>query len=932
MLLASCSGVTSTPDIQKPDDKVPPKTQVANAEFTIVVADDGTVTTQTSKGDDFTGSQVTPDDSERQLLSGIEVVLEDLKVTHDNQQVNVQGTFANNMEGYVIHGLSLVVEATNTAGAVAKNEFKFSDYTVDTVGEKSFLAFEEGFAADLKLDLVGKLATVTVQAFADTANHYIVDTEYTGPTRGQLATQQFNWNFAKKARTAAELADYIRNAGHNDVVSFTDETQSLEITQTIEVSTKLLVSGGSNVGTGQARMVELIASDSFVGSIFHVTQKGELNLANVVIMNAKTSAILNDGKLYIQTVQFLYNRSHSASQGGAIQNNGELIIFGQPNDRNSVVFEENQAGSGGAIYNSPDGKISIGGGTKFWNNVGTGTGGAITNWGEIRPGNLQSTQVSFADNQSSTGGALHNMASGTAEFENVKFKGNKVTTDGGAIYNFGQLEIRNSIFDHNQVTGGLYPEGGAIYNRYNMDISGSQFTRNVAARGAAISTCGPSVVIRSSIMMYNSFPDDHRSRFGLGIYVRGSCGTLNPAEELSTQQNSDLLELHSVTIWNNNGVEAQNGSGIYISYNANVSVHNSIIAMNKGGKAFMSDVDGDPNGLGTATFTSTNSFYSYLDTRKFPLGSGDIASENPLSPLDPLITVNDAGWPVPAGNSLAVNAGDCDNTLTTDIRGEARESGSGCDMGAVELTAAEIETGSGLDILGVGPKDAFDTQFIAELTPGKPRLEVYGSVDTVDLKTLRYSLNYADFESINLSRIKSDGSFTILELWTAGAERVALRTVANGLNNIKIEAEYNNGSIKTVRQDFIVLTKCDRGGLLGTNCVAYANGPTPVITIEEKPDFLYYERSTLDLNNFTIKVSVRCSCPNDFEEFSYRINNNPAISIPRERLVDALDDEGKYHIFTIDVSNLPKGENGIVIGVRAFDVDVYTTVLHLNIQ
>jgi len=121
----------------------------------------------------------------------------------------------------------------------------------------------------------------------------------------------------------------------------------------------------------------------------------------------------------------------------------------------------------------------------------TGTGTLILNYSKFKDNRAQS---SFADN-SYCGGAISNYE-GTAYFKDCEFTANRADS-GGAIFNTGNLTIKNSIFTENTANSGLEDtafDGGAISNYGNSSIYDSSFTDNYADFGGAISNWANSTV------------------------------------------------------------------------------------------------------------------------------------------------------------------------------------------------------------------------------------------------------------------------------------------------------------------------------------------------------------------------------------------------------------------------------------------------------
>ena len=100
-------------------------------------------------------------------------------------------------------------------------------------------------------------------------------------------------------------------------------------------------------------------------------------------------------------------------------------------------------------------------------------GGAILNYGS-----LEVNQSKFVDNKAHFGGAIES-ESGTVDIAGSDFSGNSAKIRGGAIYQEAggeRLTIDNSDFDDNSSQG----DGGAILNKSVASVSGSEFKKNSA--------------------------------------------------------------------------------------------------------------------------------------------------------------------------------------------------------------------------------------------------------------------------------------------------------------------------------------------------------------------------------------------------------------------------------------------------------------------
>ena len=143
-------------------------------------------------------------------------------------------------------------------------------------------------------------------------------------------------------------------------------------------------------------------------------------------------------------------------------------------------LEEKHENGGGAIYIEKDASLNIFN-CKFLNNKSTSDGGALFNKGNIN--NLE--RCSFENNYSVSGGAIANFNSMTI-FRTI-FKKNE-SVNGGGIYNYhdASLTLLNSKIRENTSELGA----GGIYNYGTLNIEESNFRKNNSDLGGAILNYG----------------------------------------------------------------------------------------------------------------------------------------------------------------------------------------------------------------------------------------------------------------------------------------------------------------------------------------------------------------------------------------------------------------------------------------------------------
>lgn len=157
-------------------------------------------------------------------------------------------------------------------------------------------------------------------------------------------------------------------------------------------------------------------------------------------------------QLKVENTNFVGN---NAKDGGAISNVSDYGVSVK-----SSRFENNSAKYGGAISDWVSGSEMSVANSAFIANKGA-LGGAIAVW-ETAANKILISGSEFERNESQMGGAIFNRGDGMV-VENSSFKGNTVSSAGGAIYSEGDLTVRAdggvSVFSGNVAAG----ESNAVY-------------------------------------------------------------------------------------------------------------------------------------------------------------------------------------------------------------------------------------------------------------------------------------------------------------------------------------------------------------------------------------------------------------------------------------------------------------------------------------
>jgi parallel beta-helix repeat protein len=132
----------------------------------------------------------------------------------------------------------------------------------------------------------------------------------------------------------------------------------------------------------------------------------------------------------------------------------------------------------------------------------------------------------------------------TVTIYNITFK-NGDTSNGGAIYNSGNLTVSGSTF-----TGTHATNGGAIYNRGNLTVFSSTFTNNTATNGGAIYNYGGNASINFNRIVGNSANGIYNVNNGTINATNNWWGTNTPIYSTSSLPYADILNQNGTVNYN----------------------------------------------------------------------------------------------------------------------------------------------------------------------------------------------------------------------------------------------------------------------------------------------------------------------------------------------------------------------------------------------
>ena len=477
-------------------------------------------------------------------------------IEHAKSSINIKGKYGNLMSfALVVLGLVIIFSYSMGNVAAAGNTSGDNVY-VDTHGNDSWdgLSATHSGLTGPKLTLQNATGTVNNDGTVNIANGY-----YRG-TKNNNITITKNMNIKGQSRTGTIVSGSGTNwifyipTGINVTISNLSLVNGTKGTVGL---TDNDVSGGAINNNGFLNVYNSTFSGNTVigyenscgGAISNI---GNLNVTNCSFTNNTVigvegstggGAIFNTGNMTITYSNFTKNTVRSLESknpiplqptyGGAILNSGGTVTITHSNfednnlpyfgDRGGAIFnygfmsildssfEGNNACIGGAIDNDY-GTLTVNG-SSFTNNIAfsEGNGGAISNYGRLNI--IKST---FTGNQAGDG-TIYNNNILNITYCNFTNNVGVGTSSGGAIESFkGSSTVSNSTFTNNSANeGGAIHNGGDYHNVANLNIYNDIFTGNKGHYGGAIENLGTLTVEKST------FTNNIVTRIGGAIYNSG---------------------------------------------------------------------------------------------------------------------------------------------------------------------------------------------------------------------------------------------------------------------------------------------------------------------------------------------------------------------------------------------------------------------------
>ena len=376
----------------------------------------------------------------------------------------------------------------------------------------------------------------------------------------------------------------------------------------------IVFTGQKSIGAGESVVVNgagLITIDGNLSTRLFNLSDGSLDLLNLRIVNGR-SGILAGGAIYnsrgtLAVIGSSFDNNRSNNNGGAIfairgsltvisstftGNRGKVFGGAIANDEGPLTisgstFEANLARNGGAFF-TEQGNVNIFGNTFTTNTANGGDGGAVIVGNQ---GTVTISNNDFIQNASTRkGGAVRTNSDVPVLISGNSFVGN-TAPDGGAISNFRNVSINESVFEGNSASD----DGGAVHtNGGTVAIEGSRFDDNSADNsGGGIYNDGESVVVEASSFNGNEGGSGGGAianggggevRVDASSFTGNSTGGSSPGGAIFNLTNGDLIVSNSQFIDNESGDGgAIDGSSAMTTVQSSRFIDNSAISGGDGG-------------------------------------------------------------------------------------------------------------------------------------------------------------------------------------------------------------------------------------------------------------------------------------------------------------------------------------------------------------
>ncbi|MDO5860302.1 hypothetical protein [Methanobrevibacter sp.] len=224
--------------------------------------------------------------------------------------------------------------------------------------------------------------------------------------------------------------------------------------------------------------------------------------------------------IYEGNFKDLNNLISAAPEGSTINLEADYIGSGEIRISKNLTIN----GNNHKIDASSNSRIFTINSTVTLNNIRFCNGKSSSNGGAIySSGNLNLNNCVFENNEAISGGAVYAYpTSRSNSFESCTFKNNRASERGGAIYLEGSALATKQETTLDKVTfeGNVADNGGAVCSEHILNVADCDFNRNSASNGGAIYTLNGRISILSSMYFINGVPtggDTAYARYSLNI-------------------------------------------------------------------------------------------------------------------------------------------------------------------------------------------------------------------------------------------------------------------------------------------------------------------------------------------------------------------------------------------------------------------------------
>ncbi len=299
------------------------------------------------------------------------------------------------------------------------------------------------------------------------------------------------------------------------------------------------------------------------------------------------------GKLTLNNTTFTENTSLAIEAEGSVGNGGAISIAGADVEITGAAFENNEAGTGGAL-NARSGSV-------------------IT----VKDSAFKANTASFGSGDNNQGGGAVKSSGSTLTFDNTVFDGNTSDYYAGTILaSSTTLTLENG----SEVKNSLGTTGGALFIKSGTTatLNSADLSNNTANNSGIIYNNGATLHLTNVTATNNtaSFGGIVSTTNGAKVNISGGTYSENTAQlgGVAYLQEATTLDIQNATFTNNKAVKNEggsNGNGAVISIaGANVTATGNNrfagnTAENHGGAIYVSykDVENTPRYVGTLTMT-----------------------------------------------------------------------------------------------------------------------------------------------------------------------------------------------------------------------------------------------------------------------------------------------------------------------------------------